>query len=257
MWFHSVSWLQLLPWTNTHNTQIFNISPDFSSRSRYSQLPVGHIHLGDPWLLYLFILNKFIFIFGCVGSPLVHAGFLQLRRAGATPRGPLLAAVRGPPTEAASSAAEHRLQARGPQQSWRTGLAAPPHVGPSRTRARTRVPRIGRQTPNHCATREAPPWLLYIHHVQGRNHHHSSRSTSPVSPRQRMCISNKAPDDADAASSGPIFWESLLKHMLPLPTSRLSGSFCYLLDHDIYAAGTVHISQHSILLNLDSCNIAF
>ena len=40
------------------------------------------------------------------------------------------------------------------QQLWRMGLVAPPHVRSSRTRARTRVPCIGRQTPNHCATRE-------------------------------------------------------------------------------------------------------
>ena len=39
---------------------------------------------------------------------------------------------------------------------WLTGPAAPRHVGSSQTRARTRVPRIGRQTLNHCATREAP-----------------------------------------------------------------------------------------------------
>ena len=39
---------------------------------------------------------------------------------------------------------------------WLTGPAAPRHVGSSQTRARTRVPCIGRQTLNHCATREAP-----------------------------------------------------------------------------------------------------
>ena len=33
---------------------------------------------------------------------------------------------------------------------------APRHVGSSQTRARTRVPRIGRQILNHCTTREAP-----------------------------------------------------------------------------------------------------
>ncbi|XP_059999428.1 COMM domain-containing protein 10 isoform X2 [Lagenorhynchus albirostris] len=41
------------------------------------------------------------------------------------------------------------------QRPWLTGLADPWHVGSSRTRARTRVPCIGRQTLNHCATREA------------------------------------------------------------------------------------------------------
>ena len=42
------------------------------------------------------------------------------------------------------------------QQLWYTGLVAPWHVGSSRTRARTRVPCIGRRILNHCATREAP-----------------------------------------------------------------------------------------------------
>ena len=37
---------------------------------------------------------------------------------------------------------------------WRTGLAAPRHVGSSRTRARTCVPCVGRRILNHCATRE-------------------------------------------------------------------------------------------------------
>ena len=42
------------------------------------------------------------------------------------------------------------------QQLWCTGLVAPWHVGSSRTRARTRVPCIGRRILNHCATREVP-----------------------------------------------------------------------------------------------------
>ncbi|XP_073650133.1 transmembrane protein 180 isoform X7 [Tursiops truncatus] len=41
------------------------------------------------------------------------------------------------------------------QRPWLTGLAALRHVGSSRTGARTRVPCIGRRTPNNCATREA------------------------------------------------------------------------------------------------------
>ena len=39
---------------------------------------------------------------------------------------------------------------------WLTGPVAPWYVGSSQTRARTRVPCIGRQILNHCATREAP-----------------------------------------------------------------------------------------------------
>ena len=36
------------------------------------------------------------------------------------------------------------------------GLVAPQHVGSSQTRARTRVPCVGRRILNYCATREAP-----------------------------------------------------------------------------------------------------
>ncbi|KAJ8778149.1 hypothetical protein J1605_013865 [Eschrichtius robustus] len=42
------------------------------------------------------------------------------------------------------------------QQLWLTGPVAPRHVESYQTRARTRVPCIGRQILNHCATREAP-----------------------------------------------------------------------------------------------------
>ena len=67
----------------------------------------------------------------------------------------------------ASLVVELGLQARGLQQLWlagsraqapqlrRTGLVALWHVGSSRTRARTRVPCIGKRILNHCATREA------------------------------------------------------------------------------------------------------
>ncbi|KAJ8779527.1 hypothetical protein J1605_012411 [Eschrichtius robustus] len=47
------------------------------------------------------------------------------------------------------------------QQLWLTGPAAPWHVGSSQTRARTRVPCIGRQILNHCATREAPSLCIF------------------------------------------------------------------------------------------------
>ena len=69
---------------------------------------------------------------------------------------PLFIAVHGPLTVMASLVAEHRLQTRRLSKLWLTGLVAPRHVGSSQTRARTRVPCIGRQTLNHCATREAP-----------------------------------------------------------------------------------------------------
>ena len=46
---------------------------------------------------------------------------------------------------------------------WLTGPVARRHVGSSQTRARTRVPCIGRQILNHCATREAPyVWFCFV-----------------------------------------------------------------------------------------------
>ena len=47
---------------------------------------------------------------------------------------------------------------------WLTGPVAPRHVGSSQTRARTRVPCIGRQILNHCATREAqfPHFFFFL-----------------------------------------------------------------------------------------------
>ena len=44
---------------------------------------------------------------------------------------------------------------------WLTGLVAPWHVGSSQTGARTRVPCIGRQILNHCATREARLQIVF------------------------------------------------------------------------------------------------
>ena len=50
---------------------------------------------------------------------------------------------------------------------WLTGLAAPRHVGSSQTRPQTRVPCIGRQILNHCATREALPFFTYGNNLEG------------------------------------------------------------------------------------------
>ena len=111
----------------------------------------------------LFLTLVFFFFFGCVGSSLLRAGFLQLPRAGATLRcGAQASHCSGP------LCCGDWLQVRGPQQLWHTGSRAQAqqlwltgpvalrHVGSSWTRARTRVPCIGRRIPNHCATREVP-----------------------------------------------------------------------------------------------------
>ena len=116
--------------------------------------------------IYLFIF----IIFGCVGSSLLCTGFLQLWEVGATLRCGARASHHGGFSCCGAWALEcagfsrcgawtqqlwltgSRAQA---QQLWRTGLVAPRHVGSSQTRARTRVPCIGRRILNHCASREA------------------------------------------------------------------------------------------------------
>ena len=69
--------------------------------------------------------------------------------------GPLFIAARGPLTVTTSCCGAQAPDAQA-EQLWLTGPAAPRHVGSSQTRARTRVPCIGRQTLSHRATREAP-----------------------------------------------------------------------------------------------------
>ena len=75
-------------------------------------------------------------------------------------RGPLFIAVHRPLTIAASLVAEHRLQTRRLSNCGLRAQLLPRHVGSSKTRARTRVPCIGRQILNHCATREALHYFL-------------------------------------------------------------------------------------------------
>ena len=73
--------------------------------------------------------------------------------------GPLFIAVHGPLTIAASCCGAQAPDAQA-QQLWLTGPVTPRHVGSSQTRARTRVPCIGRRILNHCATREAPSYSI-------------------------------------------------------------------------------------------------
>ena len=69
---------------------------------------------------FLFLINLFIlFIYGCIGSLLLHVGFLQLQQAGAT-----LLAVCGLLTAVASLVEEHGLQAHGLQQLKQTGFSS-------------------------------------------------------------------------------------------------------------------------------------
>ena len=106
------------------------------------------------FFLFYFILFIYLFIYGCVGSSFLCEGFLQLWQVGA----PLHCGAQASHYRGLSCCGAQAPDAQG-QQLWLTGLVAPRHVGSSQTRARTRVPCIGRQILNHCATREA---LLFL-----------------------------------------------------------------------------------------------
>ena len=123
--------------------------------------------------LFLVISNNLFFqnyfIFGCVGSSLLHTGFLQLRRAGATLHCGGWASHGGGFSCRGAQALGTQAQqlwlvgsrAQAPQL-WRMGLVALWHVGSSQTRARTCVPCLGRRILNHCTTREALLCQLYF-----------------------------------------------------------------------------------------------
>ena len=104
----------------------------------------------DGHRVYAAVFLKFIYLFLAVlGLRFCARAFSSCGK-----RGPLFIAVHGPLTPAASRCGAQAPDAQA-QQLWLTGPVAPRHVGSSQTRARTRVPCIGRQILNHCATREA------------------------------------------------------------------------------------------------------
>ena len=99
----------------------------------------------------------YVCMYGCVRSSFLCEGFPQPRQAGATPHHGARASHHRGPSRRGAQAPDAQAQ-----QSWPTGPAAPRHAGSSQTRARTRAPCIGRQIPNHWATREAQPQLLSL-----------------------------------------------------------------------------------------------
>ena len=119
--------------------------------------------------VFFFFFNLFFYLFLAV----LGLRFCARAFSSCDKRGPLFIAVRRPLTIAASCCGAQAPDAQA-QQLWLTGLVAPRHVGSSQTRARTRVPCIGRQTLNLCATREArevcilatlssPPQAILMH----------------------------------------------------------------------------------------------
>ena len=77
-------------------------------------------------------------------------------------RGPLFIAVRGASHYRGLPCCEAQAPDAQAQQLRLTGPAVPWHAGSSQTRARTRVPCTGRQTLNHCATREAHQVQVFV-----------------------------------------------------------------------------------------------
>ena len=104
----------------------------------------------------IFLSAYILFMYVCMYVCMAVLGLRFCARAFSScgKRGPLFIAVCGPLTIAASLCQAQAPDAQA-QQLWLTGRVAPRHVGSSQTRARTRVPCIGRQILNHCATREA------------------------------------------------------------------------------------------------------
>ena len=112
------------------------------------------------------------------------------------------------------------------QQLWLTGPVAPRHVGSSQIRARTRVPCIGRQTLNHCATREAlfHPFYRQLHQAQRRKV--SYRSHILISKREEDFVSFKG-----QAVPTQWIWPVLLLS-LPLASQLLVNAF--LIDYQTF-----------------------
>ena len=105
------------------------------------------------YFIYLFIYFWLHWVFVAMhGLSLVVAsgGYSSLWCAGFSLRWLVLLWSTGS-RHAGFSSCGSRAQA---QQLWRMSLAALWHVGSSQTRARTRVPCIGRWILNHCTTRE-------------------------------------------------------------------------------------------------------
>ena len=121
-----------------YNFFFFKIPPLISSPLTLF-LFIYFIHL---WLCWVFVSVR--------GLPLAAAsgGHSSSRCAGLSLSRPLLLWSTG------SRRAGSVVVAHGP-------IVAPRHVGSSQTRARTRVPCIGRQIPNHRATREAQYIIFY------------------------------------------------------------------------------------------------
>ena len=125
------------------------------------------MHFVLELLLFFFFNFIYLFIFGCVGSLLLYMGFLQLWREGATLHCSAqvshcggFSCCRAQALGArASVVVAHRLQSAG-SVIVAHGLSCSAAYGIFPAQGSNPVPRIDRQTLNHCATREALELLM-------------------------------------------------------------------------------------------------
>ena len=118
--------------------------------------------------------------------------------------------VRGPLTAVASPVAEQQALDAQAQRPWLTGPATAWHVASSRTGAQTRVPCIGRQTLNHCATKEALHFFKAIVLVTMKGmrvdffHLNSAKTQILGTSRGHLCLSpsSACPDSFRLVSPG-------------------------------------------------------
>ena len=108
------------------------------------------------FLFLFFNIYLFIYLFMAVLGPRFCARALP----SCGKRRPLLIVVCGPLTIAASPVAEHRLQMRRPSNCGSRAQLLCGMWDPPRPGLEPVVPCIGRQMLNHCATREAPCYVL-------------------------------------------------------------------------------------------------
>ena len=132
---------------------------------------------------------------------------------------------------------------------WLTGLVAPRHVGSSQTRARTRVPCIGRQILSHCATREAP---------EPDFNNSLFTAVSPASKQCQVhswCLLNTYLLNEWTSMTSPHFTalffrsELLLTTLLTAPSSQLRSGF-----RDFHPRPTVSASLGN-LLEMQICEL--
>ena len=113
-----------------------------------------------PLLFFLiFFFKLWVYLFIYLFMAVLSLRFCARAFSSCGKWGPLFITVRGPLTVTTSLCCGAQAPDAQAQQLWLRGLVAPRHVGSSQTRARTRVPCIGRQILNHCATRET----LYLY----------------------------------------------------------------------------------------------